>query len=70
MEHHGNFGYTLGQIQHIAIMIIIDICYTDCHLVTQNVAPTITGFQDIKFCIQYLDSHHHKPISCPSNYYD
>ena len=26
MEHHGKFGHTLGWMQHISIMSIIDIC--------------------------------------------
>ena len=46
-----------------------DICYTDFRLETQTGAPNITGFQCIKLCIKYLDSHPHKPIFCPSNYY-
>ena len=32
-------------------------------------ASTILGLQVIKFCIQYMDIHPHKPIVCPSNYY-
>ena len=28
MEYHGNFGHTLGRIQQISLMSIIDICYT------------------------------------------
>ena len=32
-------------------------------------APTLNGFQGIKSCVQYLDSHHHKPIFYPYNYY-
>ena len=31
--------------------------------------PTFPGFQGIKRCVQYLDSHPHKPIFYPSNYY-
>ena len=69
MEYHGKFGYNLGQIHKIAITRRIDICYTVCHLVTQIVAPTLTSFQGIKLCIQYLASHLHKPIFYPSNYY-
>ena len=34
MEYHGKFGYTLGRIQHIALMSIIDICYATCCLAT------------------------------------
>ena len=26
MEYHGKFGHTLGRIQQIAIMSIIDLC--------------------------------------------
>ena len=70
MEHPGNFGYTLGSIPHISLMSIIDICYTACHISTQTMAPTLTVFQCIKRCIQYLVSHTHKPISYPSNSYD
>ena len=36
--------------------------YTEFRLGTQTVAPTITGFQGIKQCVKYLDSHPHKPI--------
>ena len=70
MEYHGKFGHTLGRIQHISNMIRIEIFYTVCHLGTQTVAPTLTGFQGIKRCIQYTDSHLHKPIFYPYNYYD
>ena len=70
MEHNGKFRHTIGRIQHIALMIIIGICYTACHLATQIVSPTLPGLQGIKLCIQYLDSHPHKPIFYPSNSYD
>ena len=50
-------------------MSIIDIFYTTCCLDTQNLSPTLHGFQGIKRCILYLDSHQHKPIFYPSNYY-
>ena len=33
-------------------------------------APTITGFQGIKSCIKYMDSHPHKPIFSTSNSHD
>ena len=33
-------------------------------------APNITGFQGIKCCVKYLDSHPHKPIFCPYDSYD
>ena len=69
MECHGKFGHSLGMIQHIALKIIFDIFCTACNLATQTVAPTITGFQGIKSCIQYLASRPHKPIFYPSNYY-
>ena len=70
MEYHGNFGHTLGRIQHIALMSRIDSCYVTCCLATQNVAPTLPGFQGIKRCVQYLAIHPYKPIFYPSNYYD
>ena len=62
MEYHGNFGHTLGSMQHISLMSRIDICYTTCRLATQTVAPTLTDFQGIKRCVQYLASHPHNPI--------
>ena len=43
MEYHGNFGHTLGRIQHIALMSRIDLCYATCRLATQTVAPTLPG---------------------------
>ena len=70
MEYHRKFGHTLGIIQLIAIMIIIDICYSTCHLSTQTVAPTLPSFQGIKLCVRYLASHPCKPIFYPHNYYD
>ena len=51
-------------------MIIIDLCYTTCCLANQTVSTTLPGFQGIKHCVQYLDSHPHKPIFYPSNSYD
>ena len=57
-------------MQHIALMSRIDICYASCFLATQTVAPTLPGFQGLKQCIKYLDSHPHKPTFNPSNYYD
>ena len=70
MEYHGKFGHTLGRIQHISLMSIIGMCYATCRLSTQIVATTLPGFQGIKLCVQYLDSHTHKPIFYPSNSYD
>ena len=70
MEYHGKFVHTLGRIQHITLMSRIDICYATCRLATQTVAPNLPGFQGIKLCVQYLDSHPHKPIFYPSNSYD
>ena len=64
------FGYTLGIIQHIAHMSRIDICYATCPLATQTVAPTFTGFQGIKHCVQYLDINPHKTILYHYNSYD
>ena len=48
-------------------MSTIDICYATCRLETQNVAPTLTGFQGINHCVQYLAIHPNKPILYPSN---
>ena len=45
MEYHGKFGHTLGRIQHIDLMIKIDLCYATCRLATQTVAPTLPRFQ-------------------------
>ena len=70
MEYHGKFVHTLGRIQHIALMSRIDLFYATCFLATQNVAPTLPGFQGIKLCVQYLASHPHKPIFYPYNLYD
>ena len=70
IEYHGKFGSTIGRIQHIAIIIRFDICYTIFRLATQNMSPTLPGFQGIKFCVQYLSSYLHKTIFYPFNYYD
>ena len=70
MEYHGKFGHYLGRIYNISPMDIIGIFYTAYRLVTQNLETTLPGFQIIKRCIQYLDSHPHKTIFYPSNYYD
>ena len=70
MEYHGKFGHTLGRIQQIALMIILRIFYATCRLENQNVAPILNGFQVIKRCVQYMDSHPHKPIFYPYHYYD
>ena len=69
-EYNGKFGHALGRIQNIALMSKIEICYTACYIATLTVAPTLHIFQIIKCCIQYMDSHHHKPIFYPSNSYD
>ena len=53
MEYHGKFGRTLGQIQHISIMSINDICYTTGCLENQTVAYNLPGFQVINRCVQY-----------------
>ena len=47
----------------------IDICYTACHIATQTVVPALPGFQIIKQCIQYLDSHPYKTLLYTSNSY-
>ena len=70
MQYHGKFGHTLERIQHIALISRIDLCYATCSLATQNVAPTLPGFQGIKQCVQYLASHPCIPIFYPSNSYD
>ena len=70
MEYHGQIGHTLRRIQHISLTSRIDICYATCSKDTQNVVPNLHGFQVVKWCVQYLDSHPHKPIFYPSNYYD
>ena len=51
-------------------MIKIEIFYKALRLVTQTVTPTFPDLQGINRCIQYLASHHHKPILYPSNYHD
>ena len=70
MEYHGKFGHTIYRIQNIYILIRIYIYYTACRLVTQNVVPTLPGFQGLKHRIQHLASHPHKPIFYTSNYHD
>ena len=69
MDYHGKFGHTIGWIQNIAIMRIIEIFYTAYYMGTQTVAHALPGLQYIKICIQYLASHPHKPIFYPSTYY-
>ena len=51
-------------------MRIIYIFYIACHLGNQTMIFTLTGFQGIKHLIQYMDSHPHKPIFYPYNYFD
>ena len=65
MEYHGKYEHTIGRIHHISIMIRIDIFYTVLCLGTQNVAPTLPGFQGLKFFIHYMDIHPLKPILYP-----
>ena len=48
IDYHGKCGQTLVRIQHISIMSVIVICYATCCLATQNMAPTLPGFQGIK----------------------
>ena len=48
MEYHVKFGYTLGRIQHIALMSRINIFYSTCHLVAQKLVPNIPGLWGIK----------------------
>ena len=70
MEYHGKSGHTIGRIQHIALMSRLDICYVACLISTQTVATTITVFQGMMHCIQYLASHPHKPIFYTYTSYD
>ena len=70
MKYYEKFGHTIGMIKHISLMIIINLCYATCRLDTQTMALTLPGFQGIKQCVQYLDSHPHKTIFYPSNSYD
>ena len=70
MEYHGKFGHNLGRIQHIALMSRIEFFYETCCLATQNVAPTLPCFQGIKHCVQYMESHPHKPICYADKSYD
>ena len=62
MEYNGKFEHTLGRIQHISIIIRIELCYATYHLDTQIMAPNIPGYQGIKRCVKYMASHPHKPI--------
>ena len=70
MGYHGKFGHTLGTIQHISLMIKIEIYYTTCYLETHTTAPTLPCFHGLKCCVQYLTVHSHKSIFYPSNCYD
>ena len=70
MEYNKKFGHTLRRIKHIALLSSVGICYTNCHTITQTMAPTLPGFQGIKICVKYMASHLHKPIFYPSSYYD
>ena len=70
LGYHGKFVHTIGMIQHIYLMSWIEICYTNCHLSTQTVAPTLPGFQGIKYFIKYLAIDPHKSIFNPYNYND
>ena len=70
MEYNGKFGHTLGRIQQIDLMSIIDFCYVIYCIATQTVAPTLHSFQGIKRCVQHLASHPHKPILYLSIYDD
>ena len=70
MEYYGKFVHTLVRIQQISLMIRLDLCYENWRLVTQNISPTFPGFRGTKCCVQCIDSHPHKPIFYPCNYYD
>ena len=63
MKDHGKFGHTIGRIQDIDLMSIIEFFYED-------MVSTFLGFQGIKHCVQSLASHPHKPIFYPYTYYD
>ena len=69
LEYNRKFGHTLGRIQNNYLISRIGIFYSACSLATQNVAPTLPGFQGIKLCVQYLDIHRHKPMFYSSNTY-
>ena len=62
MEYHRKFGHNLGRIQHIALMVRLEICYTYCCLATKTMSTTLPSFQGIKSCIQYMASRSYKPI--------
>ena len=66
-EYYGKFGQNLGRIQHISIIIIIDIYYKYCCLITKTLAPTLPSFQVIERCIKCLGTHLHKQIFYPPN---
>ena len=70
LDYYSKFWHTIGRIQHIYFMSIIEICYTACFLETQTVSPTLPGFQIINSCSKYLANHTHKPIFNPSHYYN
>ena len=70
MEYYGNIGHTLGRIQWIDPMGIIEIFCANCHIATKTVAPTLPGYQGIKWCVQYLASNLNKPIYYPTSSYD
>ena len=57
MEYHVKFGHNIALIQNIAIVITIDIYYTDYSIGTKKLAPNLPGFQYLKICIQYMASH-------------
>ena len=61
MEYLGNFGNTLGMIQHISLIIIVDVFYATCHLATQTAAPNIPGFQSINHSVCILLVTHINP---------
>ena len=52
--------------KHIALTSRIEICYAIISIATQKFSTTLPGSQSIKCCVQYLDSHPHKPIFFPS----
>ena len=70
MKYHGKFVHNLGRTQQMFLMIRIKTSYGTYCLSTTTLKPTLIVFQGIKRCVQYLDSHPHKPIFYPYTYYD
>ena len=56
-DFHGNFGHTIGLIQHINVMISTDICYMTCRLGTNSVAHILPVCKVEKRCIYFISNH-------------